>query len=149
MIQYLNRLSYPRLRPASWTSKHGWPTKTELIIVTTGEATSRQEILSLILMIHPLCQVWNHAEILCLFQPVASMYIWNKIAKMWTISYNPSVKVPWQTHDWNKWNILQWNPILIIATCFYMLPMDIQCRNYKAARIMPLTSRLSGGNMNI
>ena len=46
VIQYLDRPPYHKLKPASRTSLHGWPTtklnydKTELIIITTSETTS-------------------------------------------------------------------------------------------------------------
>ena len=64
--------------------------KTDRIIFTTSETTSRQEDI----VIHPLHQVWNHTETLvsCLIQPIVFMIMWTKFAEILTISCIPSVK---------------------------------------------------------
>ena len=68
--------------------------KTELIIVTTIETTSRQEDIVINIGDSPIAPSMEPPGTLvsCLIQPVVLMIIWTKFAKILTISCIPSVK---------------------------------------------------------
>ena len=150
MIQYLGRLPYLRLRPTSRTSKHGWPTtcwnqlmtRQDLSLAPPVKLPAARKTLSSILVTHSFHQAWDHPGTLvsCLVQPVGSMIMWTKFAKML-----PSVNFEsiLQTHDWKKiinftlTSLLDYFNSLLCGIHGYLVSQLQRCQN-NAVRIVSL-----------